>query len=241
MDSCSGALTGPSGRSSGFSGRPARPGERVKGIDRIVDGLSGAFLGSRHAQSAAVWVLGIARKESIRRLSRKPLPTVSLTDKEGKTIDVPATEPVPSEPADDWLSKAVDAAMAAGHLSEQEKAVLTAATDGPRPNWPAVGASLGWKPARCAVVCFRAIGKLRVFLFLHRPQFLGGSKRIAAAFDDARRLSGPAGLTAEQAHVFQRMVIAGDHGYRTVGWRSHLAEACARVVRFLEPEAHNPF
>jgi hypothetical protein len=184
------------------------------------------------------WVIGIARKVVWSQRSRKPPPVVSLSSAEGKTTDPPA--PKPTRPLGDWLTHAVADAVTAGELSQAEGVVLTAAANDARPSWDKIGVSLGWTPANCAVVRFRALAKLRVFLFLHRPQFLGGAARISAAFDEALKHKGADGLTQEQARTFRRMVIDRDHRYRTVGWSEQLRNACERVIRFVPLEESDP-
>ncbi len=178
------------------------------------------------------WVMGIARREVVRRLARKT-PERSLTDASGNTLDPPAPPPRPDTPG--WLARAVADAVAEGGLTPEEGVVLTAAAGAHRPDWAEVAARLGWTPGRCAVVRFRAIPRLRVYLFLYRPQYLGGAAAIAQAFDDALKYGGEHGpLTPEQARAFRRMVLEGDRAYTAAGWRSHLSAACEVVVRFLD-------
>jgi DNA-directed RNA polymerase specialized sigma24 family protein len=183
------------------------------------------------------WVMGIGRREVSRRLSRKGPPVASLTRADGKAVDPPA--PAPAAIPVDWLPGAIADAVTAGELSEAEGVVLSASAAEEKRNWAEVGKGLGLTAANCAVIRLRALGKLRVFLFLHRPQLLGGAARIAAAFVEARNHEG--GLTTDQANVFRRMVIERSHGYRTVGWRTALRDACERVIRFLEPDERGPF
>jgi hypothetical protein len=130
--------------------------------------------------------------------------------------------------------------MAAGWLTPQEGVVLNVAANEARPAWAEVGARLGWTAAHCAVARVRAIARLRAYLFLHRPKYLGGAAQIARAFGEALKLRGEGSLTAEQAQVFRRMVIEQDHAYRTIGWRKQLSEACAIVIRFLELDERGP-
>jgi hypothetical protein len=85
------------------------------------------------------------------------------------------------------------------------------------------------------VTHFRAVAKLRAFLFLQLPERLGGVAQIARAFADALKDDGRYRLRPEEATVFRRMVLDRDASYRAVGWRTHLQNACAKVIRHLEP------
>ena len=184
------------------------------------------------------WVMGIARKEILRQQTRKARPVVSLNVAEGKSIDPAA--PASAAPVV-WLTGVIASAVAAGELSEAEGVILSTSATETNRNWAEVGKTLGLTAANCAVIRLRALGKLRVFLFLHAPQYLGGPARISVAFEDARRHKGAEGLTPEQARVFRRLVLEREHTYRTVGWRTALAGACERVIRFLEPDERGPF
>ena len=79
----------------------------------------------------------------------------------------------------------------------------------------------------------RAIPKLRVFLFVQRPDLLGGHECIAQAF--ARALVGNRDrpLTADEAQAFRRVVLEQQTGSRRVGWRQALRAACDRVIKEL--------
>ena len=112
-----------------------------------------------------------------------------------------------------------------GALSTAEHAVLVARLGYPDDTWEQLASRLGLTATACAVTHCRAVPKLRVFLFLHRPDVLGGPEAVQAAFRQSGEL-----LTAAEAEAFRFLVIEGRPDYRRRGWQTALRGACATVA-----------
>ena len=123
---------------------------------------------------------------------------------------------------DGGLPGVIDQAARTGAVSAAEHAVLTARLRHPDDTWEQLAGRLGLTATACAVTHCRAVPKLRVFLFLHRPDVLGGPAAIAAAFERHGAL-----LTGAEAEAFRLLVIEGRHDYRRRGWQTALRGGCA--------------
>jgi DNA-directed RNA polymerase specialized sigma24 family protein len=123
------------------------------------------------------------------------------------------------------LPAVIDQATRTGALSAAEHAVLTARLQHPDDTWEQLAGRLGLTATACAVTHCRAVPKLRVFLFLHRPDVLGGPAAIAAAFAQYGGL-----LTDAEAEAFRFLVIEGRHDYRRRGWQTALRGGCATMA-----------
>jgi hypothetical protein len=127
------------------------------------------------------------------------------------------------------LVDVIDQAARIGAITSAEHAVLGARLRHPDDTWERLAARLGLTATGCAVAHCRAVPKLRVYLFLHRPDVLGGPEAIAAAFKQAA-----AGrLTAAEAEAFTLLVLQGRTDYRRRGWQTSLRGACASVAQRL--------
>ena len=126
---------------------------------------------------------------------------------------------------DGGLPAVIDQAARTGTLSVAEHAVLTARLRHPDDTWERLADRLGLTATTCAVTHCRAVPKLRVFLFLHRPDILGGPAAIAAAFEQSSGL-----LTIAEAEAFRFLVIEGRHDYRRRGWQTALRGGCATMA-----------
>ena len=80
-----------------------------------------------------------------------------------------------------------------------------------------------------------------MFLFLGRPDLLGGTASISAAFAAAKSPAPPGQLSSREIECFDFMVVRRRTDYRRAGWRLHLRAACATVVRYLQPRPGNIF
>jgi DNA-directed RNA polymerase specialized sigma24 family protein len=127
-----------------------------------------------------------------------------------------------------WIGAVVEQAERLGVLGRSEARVVRERLADQETAWPGIAARLGLTPTACAVAHCRAVPKLRVFLFTHHPQALGGQERIAAAF--GRALRDPAPLTAAEAEAFRFIVLARRSDYRRRGWQAALRGACAKVA-----------
>jgi len=113
---------------------------------------------------------------------------------------------------------------------EQGQVLLLRLAEG-EPTWLEVGKAMNRTAADVAVLHWRAIDKLRVFLFLHCPERVGGRaamERLLAAPTSARDR-----LTAREEEVFRHLVLGQRLDLRKSGWRSALNAACAKVARGL--------
>ncbi len=183
------------------------------------------------------WAIAIARRETARVMGRKAERTRAESSLEVMAEESPAllpSTPTPELPASDenWLTRAARAAVAEGVLTECEANVLIARLALPECSWDQIGALLSLDGGTCAVTHCRAIPKLRVFLFLHRADLLGGKEAITAAFAGALATRDDP-LTADEAEAFRRLVLERQTGYRKAGWMSALRAACGKVIRRL--------
>lgn len=128
----------------------------------------------------------------------------------------------------DGFACVLDQAVRTGAVNAAEHAVLTARLRHPGDTWEQLAARLALTATACAVTHCRAVPKLRVFLFLHRPDILGGPDAIAAAFTRAGRR-----LTTAEAAAFTSLVLQGRADYRRRGWQTALRGACATVAEEL--------
>ena len=81
----------------------------------------------------------------------------------------------PELPTEDegWAAEATRNAVRTGELSETEGAIVLTRLADPDVTWEQIGEQFGMEGGACAVVHCRALPKLRVFLFTHRPDLLG--------------------------------------------------------------------
>ncbi|MFB6894182.1 RNA polymerase sigma factor [Kitasatospora sp. NPDC056327] len=183
----------------------------------------------RGDSSFLTWVMAIARREIARLAVRRQRLAAREPALPGG-LDPAAPEEEPRVPGGALpLRGLADRAHARGELNPTEHAVLRARLDHPDHTWEQLGAALGLPPQRCAVAHCRAVVKLRVSLFLHHPELLGGRARLARAADRAR--AGPDPLTAAEETLFRRMVLDGVTTHRPRNWTGLLRSSCAKVAR----------
>ena len=188
------------------------------------------------------WVLTIVRRETLRlqgSQSTRRHREISLDDLvETRPYALPRT-PAPDEGGEsvlpvvpELLPELVRAAVASGALTPSEATVVLTRLAHPEQSWDTLGAELGMRGVTCAVTHCRAIPKLRVFLFTHCLDIVGGTERVERAFAAALvdRLSP---LSAEEAEVFRRLVLDRQQNYHKAGWRSALRAACSKVSQRL--------
>jgi DNA-directed RNA polymerase specialized sigma24 family protein len=175
--------------------------------------------------------LAAAREAEVRR-------QVALEATWADSADLAADSEATGAGADPWITGAariagpgdslpgvIDQANRTGALSAAEHAVLTARLRYPGDTWEQLAGRLGLTATTCAVTHCRAVPKLRVFLFLHRPDVLGGAAAIKAAFGQSSGL-----LTVAEAEAFRFLVIEGRPDYRRRGWQTALRGGCATVA-----------
>lgn len=185
------------------------------------------------------WVLAIARRELARwgnqrrtqrsrQLEYPDLHLLPATEAE----QAPALTNADSKKT--WLPSCIDAASTARFLSPVEGAVLKERL-ADNADWQSIGQRLGITANAAAVTHCRAIPRLRVFLFLFRPNLLGGIDAVRAAFEEARQHSS-SGLTDGEAAAFERIILHRDDRYRPLQWKVDLRAACGKVAKKLRGE-----
>lgn len=195
----------------------------------------------------AAWVRAIARNEAARLGGSGARKKESLFDDPGVTGAAETAAARQAERLTDldtdvvlhrlgtaWLRSALgavlDDAVAAGDISRAEAEVVRArVTTADGVGWRELGERLGQTGTNCAVLHFRAMGKLRVFVFRSRPEVLGGLQAVRDAFESARAAT--PGMTAAEAEVFDLVILQGRTDYRRRGWQTTLRSAVDKVAR----------
>ena len=173
--------------------------------------------------------MAAARESEVRRLVALDQAGVGGVDGADGVNGAPGGQPADGAAPGAGLIDVIDQAARIGAITSAEHAVLGARLRHPDDTWERLAARLGLTATGCAVAHCRAVPKLRVYLFLHRPDVLGGPEAIAAAFKQAA-----AGrLTAAEAEAFTLLVLQGRTDYRRRGWQTSLRGACASVAERL--------
>jgi DNA-directed RNA polymerase specialized sigma24 family protein len=203
----------------------------------------------RGDSSYLTWIRQIVTREASRLAARREADLrreIALDDPRASTALIvdPAADPGGDESTAGWIAATVRAggfgavieqAGRAGALTDQECRTIMARLRYPDELWEQLGGRLGLSATACAVTHCRAIPKLRVFLFLHRPDILGGRTAIEAAFAEvcAGTSSHLRRLTVAEAEAFRLLVLDGRQDYRRRGWQTALRSACAKVAPHL--------
>jgi hypothetical protein len=131
-----------------------------------------------------------------------------------------------------WLSVVTKIAASKGVLTQMESTSILTRLAHSEESWDAIGKMLGVSGTACATLHCRAIPKLRMFLFMYRPDLLGGIPAITEAF--TRALADKSNrLNVQEIEVFQRIILDGQVNYRKAGWRLALRSACSKVIKWL--------
>jgi RNA polymerase sigma factor (sigma-70 family) len=153
----------------------------------------------------ATWVTAIARREIARATARSGrfVPLDSIPEPQAPQAAAPEDASLGQA-----LLEAIADAIDRGELTDAEAAVVKARLADPDAAWGAVGERLSITANSCAVLHFRAMGKLRLFLFRFHPRCLGGPAEISRAFEAARRAAAPSRrLTEAEVRAFQACVL----------------------------------
>lgn len=171
------------------------------------------------------WALRIADREHLRLAGQEQRqPRHALPD------ELAAAPPARLPAALVWVTQAIQAAGDAGHLGDTERLLLLARVQRPEATWEQIGAELKVPASTCAVFQSRARDRLRVFLFLDRPDLLGGQQLIDSAFEDALADPKPPPLAPQEAQAFRSLVVER-RGRPARGNTAHIVAACRRVIR----------
>lgn len=177
----------------------------------------------------STWLLRIAGNEANRWLSAKRFAALDAAPEPAAKTDQP--------PPAGWDSRhAITQATAAGLLSDAEARVLAARQDAPDAPWTELAAAVGLSSANnAAQVHVRAVTKLRVFLFVHRPDLCGSKGAIAEAFERAcGRPVDP--LTPAEQRVFRVVVLDRTTAANAPGHWTDIQSACRKVAAHLAPD-----
>lgn len=177
------------------------------------------------------WVVTIAQREAARAVTARRR-FVTLDD-----IPEPAAPESPPAEERDTLSAlraASREAAEAGEFSEVEAAIVDARLSDPTASWTDIGARLGRSENYCAVTFHRAAAKLRVILFLHHQDRLGGRGAVLWGFSAALDAREPYRLTDGQADTFRYCVLASPTREPVRGQREDLRNACQKVALKME-------
>ncbi|BCM94387.1 hypothetical protein IAD21_06294 [Abditibacteriota bacterium] len=219
--------------------RDAADGDDVLG--RIALRAWRGFADFRGESSFSTWVISIARREIARTHAREDARQQREVSLEVVSDNAPErlpSHPAPADPSSgaptrqNALSGLVKKAVAASELSEVEARVVLARMAQPTLSWNDLALTMGMDSTVCAVAHCRAIPKLRVFLFLRYPSFLGGTEAIEEAFEAAQNDSSEP-LSTLEANTFRGIVLEKSSAYRKPGWRLALRAACNKVVKKL--------
>jgi len=189
----------------------------------------------RGDSSYLTWVLRIAEREASRLHARYAIrDDRELSLDPGSGFDVPAAER--ERPRDcSWLVPAIHDAERAGALRPFEARVILRRLAPSEENWVTIGVHLGASATNCAVSHYRGVAKLRVFVFVSRPEVVGGIAALHAAFV-ATGADLRTHLTALESEVFERIVLDRRRDYRRRGWQAALRGACAKVAQHMAVE-----
>jgi DNA-directed RNA polymerase specialized sigma24 family protein len=135
-------------------------------------------------------------------------------------------------PTSAWLREAVTEAYHAGMLNHLERETVALRLTAPDITWSRIAEQIGAGREACATAHCRAVPKLRVFLFLHHQERLGGTALLRAAFERAAG-SRTDRLTGSEADAFRALVLERRTDYRRRGWQGALRSACGKVARQL--------
>jgi len=177
--------------------------------------------------SFLTWALTIARREVAREMGRQRrfVPIESIP--EPVAPDAP-----PAPPSAEGFAAAIEHAIEHETLTPSEAQVVRARLASPDAGWTQIAAALGASPGHCAVLHFRAMAKLRVFLFRFHADRLGGRAEIERAFAAAGSASPARRLSHAEASAFKACVLAGEPPRR--GDLEALRSACVKVALQLE-------
>lgn len=218
--------------------RDANDGEDVLG--RVALRAARSFAAFRGDSSFSTWVIAIARREIARVYAREntrqsrelSLEVVAETAPERlpSHSDTPTSSNAPTR--QQALKALIKRAVLAQELSQPEADVVLARMAQPKLSWSELGEKLGMDGTACAVAHCRAVPKLRVFLFLRYPSFMGAPNAIEEAFQSAQSDSKEP-LSVLEADTFRSVVLEKKVSYRKAGWKLALRGACNKVVKKL--------
>jgi DNA-directed RNA polymerase specialized sigma24 family protein len=182
--------------------------------------------------SFLTWVLTIATREMAREMAAR----ARYVDLDSIPEPI-APEQEKSAPTPDMLAavrSAIREALAAGEVSPTEVAVVRARLDAPDASWSVIGVAIGATANNCAVLFFRAIAKIRVFVFRFHADLLGGRANVERAFQAALVAAPERRLSLPEADAFRACILSKMATVPIRGQREDLRGACVKVALQLE-------
>ena len=178
------------------------------------------------------WIFAIARREISRESARFLEENRRKADDQELLENLPAIETEQIEnvsglPTAELIASAVNA----GEISRLEADILCARMEYPPPSWKDLAQRFEQSATACAAAHCRAIPRLRVFICVHRPEWLGTSAMYRDAFGRALATDSDP-LLPREAEAF-RMIVLERRPYRRTGWRTALRSACGKVMEHL--------
>jgi RNA polymerase sigma factor (sigma-70 family) len=184
------------------------------------------------------WVMTIARNEVRREFTRRNVRTnretplnLDLHDSMQEEPDLTGENVLPGKCS---IEQVLINAAEAGLLSDVEMRIMRLYLLGSELTWAELGQQLGITANAAAVAQCRAVPKLRVFIFMRCPLFLGGPCLIAEAFAAAKKKTAEV-MSSSEVEVFEAVIIRHRIDYRKAGWQTNLRTACDKVIRCFPP------
>lgn len=194
------------------------------------------FNGFRKESSFLSWACMIARHEADTLFAKE----IAEATRGFSVINIGGRMDAPFEPIKGTsmhrlvaiLTMAASNAVTTGYISETESNVILAKLKHEDATWGEIGDSLSLTANACAAAHCRAIPKLRVYLFAHHQEALGGMRAIEAAFQEAV-VDAVDPLTPNEQAAFREVILNRVMGYRRRGWLESLRSACLKVIHKL--------
>ncbi len=185
--------------------------------------------------SLLTWIYKIAIGEIRRALKHKQSYTeicldVFLPDKQFDNTQIQQTQTEYDKTP--FSIEIIEDAKEKKAITETEYIVLKARFLQPHETWKDISNSVNVDAARCATEHYRAISKLRVFMFVNHPNKLGGYKVIVDAFTKLITSKNILISTCEM-EVFKEIVIKRNLKYRKAGWQNTLRSICEKVIKMI--------
>lgn len=183
------------------------------------------------------WVFKIARNEINREIIRKIKErdsTVSLSSNE--EILNSSENDIEYNMFIDGLYKAIAQAVKFGELSELEQTIFNMRQDNPLITLNEIAHKLNITPGNCRIIFMRSTRKFQAFLFLFKPELLGGKQAIQEAYICAQNESKQK-LTSSENKVFKNYLLDKKFVI-TPQIREDFQSACSKIIYFAQFTQH---
>lgn len=191
-----------------------------------------SFARFRGDASFATWANTIARHEVIRaNKSGSVIRRIVTRSIDDSPIDPPdpntlyGATPVPHEIG---MARGVNDAVEATVISRLDANIIY--YKGQELTWDEIEQALDIRHA--AMKYNRAISRLKTFLFVRRPNLLGGLEAIERAYQEASQSSNPP-LNDNEKRLFTQIVLGRQEGHRALFRSEDLRSACVKVANYI--------